>query len=297
MIKLQGSYNKIITIFIVISFFSFPSFSWAGETSNVQLEDAVAISLQENSEISDENPFFSHKREQKSRQDLEVLLGAWDFSYSIGETSYTSKVEFSKVVFVGKNEMVTGLIFRDESGVGEQIGCIEQDVPLINRTLNTNYQCGTDGSVLPLLTFAFKVIDNNITNGIFSSGETIDEAGNNLAISSSPFMVFSKDRTNSSVNGNRLEAFYFLIEDELDIPVVNYQGFNYRVILKNEGDFIFSIKHVLPTSLIIEGDQPVYNESNNELIIPVVKYDDSKYRIKLENKGNFLFSIRDAQSL
>jgi hypothetical protein len=303
MIKLQSSYNKIIKIFLVMSFFSFSHFGLAGELPNIQLGEAVAIALQETSKISDDNPLFSLKREQKSGEGLEVLLGTWDFSYSIGVTSHTSKVELTKIVvfdeneaILGENKMASGQIYRDERRIEERIGCVKIDNPLLDRATNTNYSCSTDRSVRPLLMFGFRVTGNNITNGIFSYGENVDEVGTNFAKNSSPFLAIPKDRTNSSVKADRLEAFYFLIEDELDIPVVNYQGSKYRVILKNEGNFIFSIKHVLPTLLAIEGDQAVYNESNHELIIPVVKHDYSKYRIVLEDKGNFLFSIKEIQS-
>jgi hypothetical protein len=303
MIKLQSSYNKIIKIFLVMSFFSFSHFGLAGEIPNIQLGEAVAIALQETSKISDDNPLFSRKQEQKSGEGLDVLLGTWDFSYSIGGMPHTSIVELTKIVVfdeneaaLGENKMAYGQIYRDERRIEEKIGCVKIDNTQFDRATNTNYSCSTDRSVRPLLIFGFRVTGNNITNGIFSYGENVDEIGTNLVKNSFPFMAIPKDRTNSSVNGDRLEAFYFLIEEKLDIPVVNYQGSNYRVILKNEGDFIFSIKHVLPTLLTIEGDQAVYNESNHELIIPIVKYDYSKYRIVLEDKGNFLFSIKEIQS-
>lgn len=281
-----------------MSFFSFSRFGLAGEIPNIQLEEAVAIALQETS------PLFSDKREQKSGEGLDVLLGTWDFSYTIGVTSHTSKVELTKIVvfdeneaILGENKMAYGQIYRDERRIEEKIGCVKFDNPLFNSATNTNFSCSTDRSVHPLLMFGFRVTGNNITNGIFSYGENADEIADNFVKNSSPFMAIHKDRANSSVNADRVEAFYSLIEDKLDIPVVNYQGSKYRVILKNEGDFIFSIKYVLPTLLTIEGDQAIYNESNHELIIPVVKHDYSKYRIVLEDKGNFLFSIKEIQSL
>jgi len=263
----------------------------------------MAISLLENSETPNENPLFSHKREQKSKQDLDVLLGTWGFSYSIGEMAYNSRVELTKIIYSDEYgfSMAMGKFYQDKkSEVAEDFGCTNHlmDHELNIRAFNVDFTCNVELPVSPYkLTFIFNMTGNNLSKGLFSYGDTNDEVGENLVHNNFPFMGSSAESNGSTVNGDTLEAFYYIIQDELDIPVVNYQGSNYRVILKNEGDFIFSIKYVLPTALTIEGDQPVYNESNHELTIPVVNFDGSKYRIVLENKGDFIFSIKEVQSL
>lgn len=275
MIKLKRSYNKVFKIFIVIYFFSFPGFSAAGEISNQYI--------------------------QKSRLDPEVLLGTWDFSYNIGETIYSSKVDLTEIVYSDEYgfSIAKGLFYQDESDEGEWVACsnYQMDHPLYIRTFSTDFSCIVELSASPFrLTFIFNMTANNITKGLFSFGDTNDEVGENIVHNNFPFMGSSAERVGSPANGDSLEAFYYIIQDELDIPVVHYRGSGYRVILKNEGDFRFSIKYALPTSLAIEGEQTVYNESSHELIIPRVNYDGSRYRIELEKKGD-LFTVKDVQTI
>ena len=93
--------------------------------------------------------------------------------------------------------------------------------------------------------YSFRISGDTVTNGFYGGGETIES----LAISSNSknhSITGSRGSEPPSTGNGENEANFNESSNELVIPVVNYRGSKYRVILQNNGDFLFSIKDAQP---------------------------------------------------
>lgn len=158
--------------------------------------------------------------------------------------THTSKMELTKFVNNNGEELVTGLFYRGMEEEGKFIACMKMD-DLVETNTHKDYMCMTIDEnspfnpSFPIFHIVFKISDDKITSGTFAIGEDIIETGFIIASNNSPFTGFREGSTVS-------EPSYDEIKKELNIPVINYQGSKYRVILENKGDFIFTLKNVHP---------------------------------------------------
>lgn len=248
--KLKGNgYIKFFKIALIMSFFSLPSLGSADDASSIQLLEEIVGNVDK---IVNDGAYKSPKVSQKSRQDLEVLLNtSWEMSYSLGGTARVSKMELSDNIEPNDNDgEVPGVFFRDVNGEsGDGVICLfvgdEPDLAI----LSIDFLCPVRGA--PFLLFGFKISDNNITKGIFASGNTAMEVSTNLVLNSAPMTGCRIDGTAAGCKTPpppASEASYNDRTNELIIPVVNYNGAKYRVILQDNGNLAFTLKDAVPVN-------------------------------------------------
>lgn len=190
--------------------------------------------------------FYSPKTTQKSKQDLEILINtSWELSYNLGGTTYISQMKLTEYAVSAETEGVTGKFYRDKNGTeSDGMACGRAPAELTN-ILKVDYMCTVVSS--PMLVFGFKISGSNITNGVVASGGTVEEAAKNFMQNNSPVTGNLIEGGNpTSTTGD--EASFDETKNELVIPVVNYKGGKYRVILQDSGNFVFTIKGALPVN-------------------------------------------------
>jgi hypothetical protein len=236
---LKSSYRNFFKVAVAMSVFSLPSIGASNEISS-QLLDKI----QEN--IND-NFYYSPKVSQKSKQDNEILINtSWELSYSINGTSYNSKMDLANYENTEGNEAVVGNFYRNKNGTGsDEVACLRVSNKRISNALNIDYLCAVVGS--PILSIGFKISGRNMTNGIIGSGNTIEETSTNFADNNSPVTGNLIDDGSIVLPPNG-EASFDEVKNELLIPVVNYKGGKYRVILQDSGNFVFTIKEATPAN-------------------------------------------------
>ena len=231
--------------------FSLPNLSSAVELSSSQLLEKISGNL--NKIISD-GSHNSPKASQKSRQDLEVLFNtSWEFSYSLDGAQHVSKMDLSDNISTSSDgtEGVKGSFFRDVNGGNtDGVACLfVGDEPDLGGFLGINYLCAVQGS--PFLSFGFKISGDSIVNGIFASGTSAEEMAIDLVTNQAPmtgFRIGSNGSGTIPVIPQASEASYDDTTNELIIPVVNYRGAKYRVILQDTGNLVFTIKDAVPSN-------------------------------------------------
>jgi hypothetical protein len=296
-------YNKLIS---VILFMVLPGLGLANELLDQHLKQEALINnlfsyqsyidnmntleLFNNSEdyVEINSLSIGNKPIPKGKPELEKILGTWILSYTIEGTTFTDRLELDGVLRADDGSFFAhGNLFLNNTGEGLIFVCSDIFAEL-SAPLESDFIC--NGETQNFGAYTFRVSGDNITSGYYGFGNTREEL---VIILNTKIISLSGHRENT--NENSSDSYYDEVAGELVIPIVNYQASNYRVILKNMGDFIFSIKEAQPTSIEVNGSVAVYDEINNELIIPVVSYQGSKYRVVLENTGDFIFSIKQAQ--
>jgi len=245
--KLKSSgYRKVLKIAVTMSVFSLPGLSTADEVSSIQVLEEIRENI---SKTVNDRASYSPKALQKSRQDLEVLSNtSWELTYSLDGVSHVSKIEISDNIRAsndGESEGIIGTFFSDvNGGSGDEVACLfVGDDPEVESLIGIDYLCAASSS--PLTSFGFKISGDSMTNGIVGFGNTIEE----LAIS----LAMKAPMTGSRIGGPIIEdsigdseASYDDATNELIIPVVNYKGAKYRVILQDTGNLVFTLKDAVP---------------------------------------------------
>jgi hypothetical protein len=216
---------------------------------------------------------------QKKKEDFDILLETWALTYE-GEDGVKQQSIMTLTAYFSENgtEGLKGLFYRDEIGKGEAVACKKIKSEEVKDSLNGDYLCQVSDTK-PIFQIGFKILDNAII-GIFSGGDNINEASNNLL------------QSNFSITGIREEIGYDDEKNELLLPVVKYKDTNYRVILEQKDDFIF-VKEAQPTLRKMDGKEAVYDDKTLELVIPNVKYQGSSYKATFDDKGELKFLFKE----
>ena len=242
--------RKLLKITSTIAALIIPSISFSNDLYEEELIEQLESAQATIQEIVDNKSSYSQTPLPKSREELEPLKGMWILNYNHNETAFTSTINLDEIIIPdGGDEVITGSIVINQGEPEQIIGCAKQEALLVD-TLGTDFLCTT--VVEPIHLYSLRFSDNTITNGFFAKG-TLLSASFDLVdpIKRSPV-------TGSRGSGEVVtpvappptgsEAIYDDATEELTIPVVNYQGSKYRVILQNQGDFVFSIKEAEVTN-------------------------------------------------
>ncbi len=233
--KLKSSYRIFFKVAVTMSVFSLPSIGASSEVSS-QLLDEVHKSI---NEIANDNLFYSSKASQKSKQEFDALIDtSWELSYSLGGISYNSKMELADYNNTNM-EWVEGRFYRDKNETrSDEVACLRVPAKITNG-LNIDYTCTVIGS--NIIVIGFRILGGGIRNGVVSSGGTAEEAGTNLVRNNFPLTghLINDPIKEEPAPG---EAVFNEERNELVIPIVNYKGGKFRVILQDSGNFVFTIK-------------------------------------------------------
>lgn len=254
-------------LIVVISIFTFSKFGVSEEiTTNTSLiHSADQIQL------------------QKKKEDFDVLLETWALTYE-GDDGVKQQSIMTLTAYFSENgtEGLKGLFYRDEIGKGEAVACKKIRSEDLKISLNSDYFCQVSDTK-PIFQIGFKILDNTII-GVFSEGDNINEASNNLL------------QSELSITGVREEIGYDEEKNELLLPVVKYKDSHYKVILEQKDDFIV-VKEAQPTLRKMDGKEAVYDEKTSELVIPKVKYQGANYKATLKDKGDLKFLFEEGSQI
>lgn len=292
--NLNKTYYKFLSIVFLVTM---PCLGVANETyegkSLDEQYEVIHTRSQELTEMYLDNEnvsFLEQTRMPKGKEELNRLLGTWVLSYKVGNTTHTDRLEMNKLhEFDDGRVGAVGKIFLNNKGDGDAFLCSSDMPPSLTKFFSSDYYCG--GASETLGAFYLRVSGNQVTNGYYGVGETMDEM---VALAMSKTIRVTGYREGT---GSQLEANYNEKNNTLFIPVVTFQGSTYQVTLENTGNFFFSIKDVQPTTQKISGSPAIYDEASMALDIPGVKYQGSTYKLTLGNTGNFVFTIKNVQPI
>ncbi len=285
MIKINGKCILIFKTALLINLLTLSSISFSNETTQEKLIARLTDALKTSSQFEDNHWAII----QKSKQDTESIFGSWYLLYSSGSITYTAKVILEEYrLSADGSDMVRGRFYRDENSAEREIYCIEDDFDF-GRGYDTNYWCMTSDKRTPYRVLSLQFLENTV-KGILSLGETLDEASAGLNFS------------NNHVSGYSASGLPFFFttydddNDEIHIPVLNYKGAKYKLVLKHIGDLQFTIQSIEGSSGVGEGEvglDATYDDNNGELLIPMVEYKDARYSAVLTNIGDFVFTLKN----
>jgi len=180
------------------------------------------------------DPESSSTRLPRNRSALEAILGSWVLSYNVGASSYTDRMTMNEIVTTSDGSiMAQGVYDRNQSGK-QLMRCLYS--PLDSPT-KTDYICVSATTGISQA-FAFSVSGNSITNGFYDRGDS-EQAGLPIATRQNPVTGY---RVDSQSTSEANDVTYYEVGDRIFIPKINYRGNNYRVTLRNQGDFTFNIE-------------------------------------------------------
>ncbi len=242
--KIQKNNKRLLTLLLVL-------LPYSGMANEV-LEDINQLRINElahNQRIIEELKSHDLKQEPqlmaKGKPELEKIFGTWFFSYTFDGVKHTDKLVIDDF-FESESGTIsaTGTLFLNKEGDGQLMLCRELSSDSAS-FLGSDYECLSGSDDTFYHDYVFKISGDTVTNGFYGEGATTAE------------VVMSSNSKNHSITGSRgsepppetsgnNEANFNENSNELVIPVVNYRGSKYRVILQNNGDFLFSIKDAQP---------------------------------------------------
>jgi hypothetical protein len=230
----------------------------------------------------------------KSKQGSAAIMGTWLLSYTYNSPHTDKFVLDETSESESGNFFAVGKYYPDQIGNGEVVVCLDYS--------STSYSCLTGNNNSEMVAFDISIKGNSITSGYIGIGSTTDIA---FEIKDSFQYSVTGSRESKQIigplpTGSKSEAIYNETNRELDIPVVDYNRSKFRVILQNQGNFVFSVKAATPLEAPSGqqtppelGTEARYDETSKEFDIPAVDYKGSKYRVKLQNQGNFMFTVKE----
>jgi hypothetical protein len=181
----------------------------------------------------------------KGKPELEKIFGTWFFSYTLNGSKHTDKLIIDDFYEAESGKVYArGTLFLNNEGAGQVVLCSELPSEFVS-FFGTDYDCSAGSDETFWQGYNFRISGDTVTNGFYGKGDTID----NMTLS-----IWSKNHSITGArgsepppeDGDNNEANFNENSNELIIPVVNYRGGKFRVILQNKGDFLFSIKDAKP---------------------------------------------------
>jgi hypothetical protein len=186
---------------------------------------------------------IDNQRMTKGKAELEKILGSWMFSYTVGGVSRTDRLELEELYEKNDGDIgISGTLFLNNEGEGQLMICDEIAEDLVS-FFDADFNCFSGTEETFLYTYDFRISGDVVTNGYFGEGATIEDV---VASSTSKNHNLTGSRGGGQTTSTGNEANFNEGSNELIIPVVNYRGSKFRVILQNNGDFLFSVKEAKP---------------------------------------------------
>ncbi|MEE9356119.1 MAG: hypothetical protein V3U75_11065 [Methylococcaceae bacterium] len=243
--------QQLSKLIFAIAVFSLPSISFSNPIPDEELIEQLESAHDTIQQLIDNQSSYSQTPLPKSREEFEPLKGTWTFNFNHNGTEFTSTVNLNEFAITDEgNEGIGGPLVINQGESERVIACVKLNATLID-DLGTDFLCTTPDAPFPIYSFRFS--GDTITNGFFTIGDTIMEASVNIADPAKRSPVTGSRGSGEVVTPvvpppTGSEAIYDDATEELTIPVVNYQGSKYRVILQNQGDFVFTIKEAEVTN-------------------------------------------------
>ncbi len=248
MIKLRSSIT-VKKIILASSFLIAPTLVFSSE----MYEDQVRLTdeqLQVMQEFANEGEFSTYSIESKSQQGFQALKGEWNISYNYNG-SQTDKIVIDGTDTMDSGEIISlGSYYPNQTGEGIEVACFDRE---------TVYSCIVIPSSGDFVGFIFSISGDSINSGFFATASTVEGLFDGFESQQYPITGSRVDTTAEppvEVTPNPIaagptasEANYDDVKNELTIPVLEYNGSKYSVILENEGNFgklLFSVKEAKP---------------------------------------------------
>jgi hypothetical protein len=138
----------------------------------------------------------------------------------------------------------SGKLYLNNEGDGQVLVCSELPPGLVS-FYASDYDCLSPSEDLIYRSYNFRISGDTVTNGFYGEGDTIMNMSMSIVSKLHSITGFRGETPPSDVCEDN-EANFNDSSNELIIPVVNYKGSKYRVILQGSDDFIFSIKDARP---------------------------------------------------
>ena len=242
MIKLRSSI-AVKKIILASSFLIAPTLAFSSESYEDQVRPTDE-QLQMMQEFAHEGEFSTYSIEPKSQQGSQALMGEWNISYNYNDPQ-TDKIVINDT-FTSDNGRISaiGSYYPNQTGEKQPILCLDED---------SVYTCISDGA--NVVGFLFSISGNSIDAGFFATASSLD----NLSFDSQYPITGSRGgdpvtpepvtSPPDSIDPDASEANFDDVTNELTIPVLDYNGSKYSVVLENEGNFgklLFSVKEAKP---------------------------------------------------
>ncbi len=242
--KIQKNNKRLLTLLLVL----LPCSGMANEV----LEDITQSTINElahKQRIIEELNRNDLKQEPqlmaKGKPELEKIFGTWFFSYTFDGVKHTDKLVIDDFFQPDDGDVVaSGKLFLNNEGDGGVMICSELPPELVS-FYGSDYDCLSGSDDTSYHTYNFRISGDTVTNGFYGEGDTIEDMSMSINSKNHSITGSRGSEPPSTENGEN-EANFNENSNELIIPVVNYRGSKYRVILQNNGDFLFSIKDAQP---------------------------------------------------
>lgn len=246
------SFNNVKKVILTSCLLALPSLGFSGEVLDPQDEYLLELLEEKKSEMADEYYYSNDNITAKSKQGADAIMGTWLVSYTYNG-AHTDKIALDKVHTFSDGEIAaTGTYYPNNSGSGTDLLCMDYDS-------GPKYTCLSEVSSSKYVVFYLDINGSNI-NGHFGTGSS-DSAFTMVKSSQYP-VTGSREGTGDSGSEcnkanpfdvcpdqppvNNSEATYNDVKHEIDIPVLNYKGNKYKLILKNKGNSMFELTEVSP---------------------------------------------------
>jgi len=242
--KIQKNNKRLVTLLLVL----LPCTGMANEaleeikqlTINELIHKQRIIEELKRNDLKQENQLMA-----KGKPELEKIFGTWFFSYTFDGVKHTDKLVIDDFFEPDSGDIVaSGLLFLNNEGDGQVMICSELPSELVT-FYGSDYDClsGSDDTLYQ--SYNFRISGNTVTNGFYGEGETFEDMSRSI-ISKNHSVTGSRGSEPPTGTSGDNEADFNEVSNELIIPVVNYRGSQYRVILQGNDDFIFSVKDAQP---------------------------------------------------
>lgn len=239
------SFNHVKKVLLASSILMAPNLAFSTEIyeDQTELTDEQFIQLQALSDLANQDGYSAYSIESRSKKGSDAIMGEWNISYN-----YKSPKQDKIVLDSAKKDKdgdiySLGSYYPNQTGAKQGFFCIDIDqlyTCLAGDSTSSNY-----------IGFQFSISGNTINNGYFATASSIEGLFDGFKSKQYPISGSRGTGTQEptqpgqkpAVTGS--EASYDDNNNELIIPVLNYNGTKYHVILQGEQTFgktVFSVK-------------------------------------------------------
>ncbi len=197
-----------------------------------ELTDEQFIQLQALSDLANQDEYSTYSIESRSKKGSDAIMGEWNISYNY-KSPKQDKIVLDSTKTLDDGKIYASGSYFNQAGKEQGFFCFDNDglyACLISSPKGTDYTG-----------FQFSISGNTINNGYFATASSIDAMFEGFKSKQYPI---SGSRSGGGVIPQS-EASYNDKNNEITIPVLNYNGAKYHVILQGEQTFgktVFSVK-------------------------------------------------------
>ncbi|MCF6205139.1 MAG: hypothetical protein L3J59_15985 [Methylococcaceae bacterium] len=229
--KIQKYNKRLLALLLVLSPCSGMANEGLDNMSQLMINQ-LAHSQRTIEELKSHNLKQEYQLMPKGKAELEKIFGTWFFSYTFNGIKHTDKLvidDFYESEDGGIS--ASGTLFLNKEGEGKVIVCRELPPKLVS-FYGSDYDCFSGSDDTSFHNYNFRISENTVTNGFYGEGDTVEDSAMSIFSKNHSLTGSRGSETPPETSGNN-EANFNESSNELIIPVVNYKGSKYRVILQN----------------------------------------------------------------